>query len=257
MKEKRIDIPTASGAMETFITHPRGSGPFPAVIIYMDVWGVREELFDIARRIATVGYYCAVPDLYYRQGKIRHEFRNEKNQMITLERLDEHKKEIVRGPLRQLSDAMVVDDTGWILEFFERGEPVRPGGVGCIGYCMGGRHVFRVAGRFPDRFKACASMHGTNLVTDQDDSPHLSAKKAQGELYCGFGEKDRFASVSTIRTLEETLRDGPVRYRYEVHQGAEHGYALPDRDVHDKQAANRDWELIFAMFRRQIPPYAE
>jgi hypothetical protein len=31
-----------------------------------------------------------------------------------------------------------------------------------------------------------------------------------------------------------------------------HGYALPDRDLHDKRAANRDWELIFAMFRSQL-----
>ena len=34
--------------------------------------------------------------------------------------------------------------------------------------------------------------------------------------------------------------------------GAVHGYALPDRDIHDKRAANRDWELIFEMFRRQL-----
>jgi len=85
MKERRIDIPTPAGQMETFITHPNGDGPFPPVILYMDVWGLREELFDIARRIATVGYYCAVPDFYYRQGKVRHEFRDDKNRMISLE----------------------------------------------------------------------------------------------------------------------------------------------------------------------------
>ena len=45
----------------------------------------------------------------------------------------------------------------------------------------------------------------------------------------------------------------PSPYIYEVHPGAEHGYALPDRDIHDQRAANRDWELIFAMFRRQLP----
>ena len=39
-----------------------------------------------------------------------------------------------------------------------------------------------------------------------------------------------------------------------IHKGAVHGYALPDRDIFDKHAAERDWELIFAMFHRQIPP---
>jgi carboxymethylenebutenolidase len=37
-----------------------------------------------------------------------------------------------------------------------------------------------------------------------------------------------------------------------VHPGTEHGYALPDRDIFAKPAANRDWENIFAMFRRQL-----
>jgi carboxymethylenebutenolidase len=37
-----------------------------------------------------------------------------------------------------------------------------------------------------------------------------------------------------------------------VHPGARHGYALPDRDIHDHQAAERDWTEIFAMFRRQL-----
>jgi len=58
MKERFIDIETPSGRMETFVTHPEHDGPFPAVIIYMDIWGVREELFEIARRVGTVGYYC-------------------------------------------------------------------------------------------------------------------------------------------------------------------------------------------------------
>ena len=69
--------------METFVTHPEEGGPFPAVVIYMDFWGLREELFDIARRVGMVGYYCMVPDLYYRQGRVRNEWRNEKNEMIS------------------------------------------------------------------------------------------------------------------------------------------------------------------------------
>jgi len=43
---------------------------------------------------------------------------------------------------------MVVADSGAILDFLAKGEPVRPGGVGAIGYCMGGRHVLCVAGQF-------------------------------------------------------------------------------------------------------------
>lgn len=255
MIERHVHIPTASGRMETFITHPEDDGPFPAVVVYMDVWGLREELFDIARRVAAVGYYCLVPDLYYRQGRIRNEFRNAKGQMISLAALTEEQKAVVRAPLLKLRDQMTIDDTGALLDFIDRGEPVRPQAMGAIGYCLGGRMVLHVAGHFPQRFKAGASMHGTRLVTDANDSPHLVAKKARGELYCGFAEKDPYAAIATITALGQALKDAPVKYRYEIHSGADHGYALPDRDIYDKRAANRDWELIFAMFHRQIPAY--
>jgi carboxymethylenebutenolidase len=253
VKEGHVDIRTQDGLMETFVTHPSATGPFAVIVIYMDVWGVREELFDIARRVATVGYYCMVPDFYYRQGKVRHEFRDERGRAISLERLDERAKETVRASLRQLSDDMVIDDTHALIEFVDAGEPARRE-MGAIGYCMGGRHVLRVAGRFPERFIASASLHGTELVTSANDSPHRELARARGELYCGFGERDRFASPATIEALRAMSQDVGVRYRYEVHRNAEHGYALPDRDVYDKHAANRDWELMFAMFHRQCSP---
>ena len=53
--------------------------------------------------------------------------------------------------------------------------------------------------------------------------------------------------------MEELFRTSPVKYRYEVHAGAAHGYALPDRDIFDGRAAARDWEIFFAMLRRQLP----
>ena len=49
MYEQLVEITTPSGAMETFITRPQDGGPFAPVILYMDIWGVREELHDIAR----------------------------------------------------------------------------------------------------------------------------------------------------------------------------------------------------------------
>jgi len=117
---------------------------------------------------------------------------------------------------------------------------------------MGGRHVMCVAGTYPERFIAGASLHGTQLVSDRDDSPYRLAKQLRGELYCGFAEKDPNAAPSIRQALSEAFAGSPVDYCCEVHPGAEHGYALPDRDIHDKRAANRDCELIIAMFRRQL-----
>jgi carboxymethylenebutenolidase len=57
MIEQTIDIPTNDGAVETFISHPERGGPHPAVFLLMDAPGIREELRDMARRLASVGYY--------------------------------------------------------------------------------------------------------------------------------------------------------------------------------------------------------
>ena len=256
MKEEHASIPTDDGAIDTFVTRPSEGGPFPPVFIFMDVWGLREELFDVARRIATVGYFGVVPNFYYRQGRIKNEYRNAKGQMITLDALPADQKARVLAPLTALTDDMVVADIVSILKYLDRSPDVKPGPAGSVGYCMGGRHAFRAAANFPNRFKASVSLHGTDMVIDGKDSPHLQMSKARGEVYCGFGEKDRHTPPSTVETLDRTfaaMGAGHARYISEVHRGAEHGYALPDRDVFDKQAANRDWEIIFAMFRRQLP----
>ncbi|MBV9329947.1 MAG: dienelactone hydrolase family protein, partial [Alphaproteobacteria bacterium] len=68
MNERQIAIPTRDGACSTFICHPERGGPFPCVFFFMDAPGIREELRDMARRLATVGYYVMLPNLYYRAG---------------------------------------------------------------------------------------------------------------------------------------------------------------------------------------------
>jgi len=254
MIDRFVQIPTKAGTMETFVAHPSDNAPFPAVVLYMDVWGVREELFDIARRVASVGYYCMVPDLYYRQGRIRQGHFDAGGRMISLHHLDETQQRAALRPLFALENEMLLDDTAALIEFTGKGEPVRPGPMGCFGYCLGGNIILRVAGTFPERFRACAGMHASNIVTDKPDSAHLVARNAQGEIYLGFGERDAFATPPVIATAAKTLGGRGLRYRYQVHKGVQHGYALPDRDVHDKAATLSDWEHIFAMFHRQIPP---
>lgn len=249
-------IPTKDGQMNTFVTHPEQGGPFPAVVIYMDIWGMREELYDIARRVATVGYYCMVPNLYHRQGDVSFEYRDDRGRAMSLRRLAEAEQKKVLAPLAKLSNTMAIEDTRAMLEFARTQPAAKPGPKGCIGYCMGGRFVLCAAATFPDDFRAGASLHGTSLISEMPDAPHKHVQRIKGEIYGGFAERDPYAPPEMIAELQGLLNQHGVRHTFEIHKDTDHGYALPHRDIYARAAAERDWELIFAMFRRQIPAYA-
>src|SRR5262245_48802092 len=252
MKEHFADIATQAGTMPTFVVHPEQGGPFPAVIVYMDFWGVREELRDIARSLARAGFCCLLPDLYYRQGAILNEIRDRQGKMTSLSRLDEAARAKVLAPLRRFSDAEAMGDTQAVLRFLVADEVAGAGPKGCVGFCLGGRLALRAAAAFPEHFKAAASLHGSALVSDHANSPHRLAAKLQGEIYCGFAAHDPYTSPTTIDDLATAMKASAARYGYQVHAGTEHGYALPDRDIYDQAAAQRDWDSILAMFHRQL-----
>jgi carboxymethylenebutenolidase len=249
---KEIDIPTPDGNMDAYAAHPDSGGPFSLVVLFMDVWGLREELFAIARRVAAKGYYCIVPNLFYREGKIRYERRNADGKMVSFDTLPAAMQEEMRSHVESLGRQTARMDIAAVLDFC-RGEPVDGGPAGSVGFCLGGRLAFQAAQEFPGRFRANASLHGTRLVSDTADSPHRLVHNMRGEMYCGFGERDYFASPQTRAALDVAFAFCPdVAYRNNLHAGANHGYALPDRDVYDRGAVETDWREIFAMYERHL-----
>jgi carboxymethylenebutenolidase len=249
---KPIDIATPEGVMDAYVARPDDAKPCPLVVIFMDIWGLREELFGIARRIAAEGYHCVAPNLFHREGKFSYAPRNADGRTLSFDLLPDDVQREMRGRAERLGRATLRTDAAAILEWCKH-EPVRQGPAGSIGYCMGGRETFFAAQEFPDRFRATASLHGSRLVSDAADSPHRLIERMRGEVYCGFAEFDRGAPPEVIRQIEDGLRrNGYLIFRTQVHPGARHGYALPDRDIHDHAAAEADWASIFAMFRRQL-----
>lgn len=249
---KAVDIPTADGTMDSYAAHPDGPGKFALVVLFMDIWGLREELFAITRRVAAQGYYCVVPNLYYREGKIRYERRDAAGKMASYTTLTPELRAEMLAHALALNRQTTRTDTAAILDFC-RGEPVDDGPAGTFGYCLGGRKVLLAAQEFPQRFRATASLHGTRMVTDAADSPHRLVQRMRGEAYCGFGELDPYTPPQTRAAIAEAFAAcNDVTYRCNVHAGVNHGYALPDRDLYDAAATETDWREILAMFERQL-----
>lgn len=243
MIEQTLDIETPAGQMETFLCRPERGGPYPAVFLLMDAPGVREELKDMARRLATVGYYVLLPNLYYRAG--RDTFYGPD---VLTEGSDDHKR--MRAVRTKMTIPPVMDDVGAMLAHVDAAPEAKSGPVGCHGYCMSGPYALAAAARYPDRVAASASFYGTWLVNDAEESPHLSLAKMRGEIYIACAEHDDLAPMPMVQELKGLLDEAGTKGELEIYPEVHHGFAFPQRWCYDKAAAERHWERLFSLYGR-------
>ena len=242
MIEKHIDITTRAGAMNSFVVYPEEYGPHPVVLFFMDAPGKREELHDMARRLASVGYYVVLPNLYYRRS---HDYWLKERTEPAMAVMYEH--------MHSLTNSLVTQDTEAMLRYVDAQPEADGKRIGAVGYCMSGPFVMAAAGRFPDRIKSIASIHGAQLVTDRQDSPHLMAPHIRCECYFACAEIDKWASRGTIAILEAALKEAVTPHRVEWYPGAEHGFVFPLRaGIYDQPSAERHWERLFDLFGRTL-----
>jgi carboxymethylenebutenolidase len=242
MIDQQIEIPTKDGHTTTFISHPERGGPFPVIIFYMDAPAIREELRDMARRLAGSGYYVMLPNMYYRAGVM------ELGPIPPDPEAPERKQ--MFAYMNSINIPLVMEDTTALLAFADTQPAANAKIVGTVGYCMSGRYAVNAATHFPDRVKAAASMYGTHLATDQADSPHLAANKTKAELYFGCAETDVYAPQEIIEKLQASMKD--AHGEVEVYPGTHHGFAFPKRPVYHRDAAERHWERLLALYRRNL-----
>jgi carboxymethylenebutenolidase len=242
MIEKEILVTTKHGRMPTFAACPDGPGQAPGIIFYMDAPGMREELRNMARRIAKTGYFCLLPDMYYRLGTCH----------FDIPRRDDAMSGVIRAAMNSLTNALVMDDTAAMLAYLDTQDKVKPGPVGCVGHCMSGRFITSAAARFPHRFAASASLYGVGIITDQPDSPHLILDKIKGELYYAFAETDQSVPAHIPGDLKKELDKAKVKYELKTFPGTQHGFCFPERAVYDTTAAEETWDKIVAMWDRNL-----
>jgi carboxymethylenebutenolidase len=241
MIESEVLVTTKYGRQPCFAACPDGPGSFPGIILYMDAPGIREELRDQARRIAKHGYFCLLPDLYYRLGSLRFDIPRRNDAMSV----------VIRGAMNSLSNAALTDDTGGMLAFLDAQDKVKPGPVGCVGHCMSGPFALVAAARFP-RMKAAASLYGVNMVTDQPDSPHKLVDTVKGELYLAFAEVDPAVPANVVPDLKAALAKAGTKHVMETIPNTHHGYCFAARADYNPVAAEETWAKLFDLWDRNL-----
>jgi len=245
MIEQILDVPTRDGAMETFVCRP-DRGIHPAVFMMMDAPGIREELYDMARRLSAVGYCVLLPNLYYRAG------RDTKYGPAVLDHGSaDHTR--MRAVRTRMTIPPVMADVGAMIAYVDGRNDIKSEAIGIHGYCMSEPYALVAAARYRDRMEAAASFYGPWLVNDDaEESPHLTLGKGKAEVYIACAEIDELSPMDMVEELRGLFDKAGALGELEIYPGVIHGFAFPQRKVYDKPAAERHWERLIALYRRRL-----
>jgi carboxymethylenebutenolidase len=238
----KIDIKTQDGVCPSYVFRPQEvTGPWPAVLVFMDGVGIRPAMLEVGERLATYGYFVLLPDLFYRSGPYapmdaRGVFSDPDKRKVLTEKF-----------FALATQANVTRDVRSFLDYLAAQPDVKAGGVGTTGYCMGGPLSLTAAGTYPDRIVAAASYHGGRLATDSSESPHLLAPKMKARVYVGGATDDPSFTDEAKARLEEALSNAGVDHKIETY-AAKHGWVLRDTPVYDAAACERHWQTMTDLF---------
>src|ERR1700722_5615837 len=182
--EKDVNVPMASGVADSALFYPEGRGPWPAVLVWTDILGLRPVFREMGRRLAAEGYVVLVPNPFYRNAKapvVDGSFDFSK---------PEDRAKVIPMAQALTADANISDAKAYVSFLDAQPQTDKKKKMGVQGYCMGGPLTFRTAATASERIGAAATFHGGGLVTDKPDSPHLLIPKMKAEVLCAVADND-------------------------------------------------------------------
>lgn len=236
-----FQIETADGLCPAYLHTPRGEGPWPAAIMYMDGPGMRPAIQELAARLSDQGYAVLLPDLFYRSGP----YAPIDPRVVFA---DPKLREVHRETYMALATPpRVMADTASFIAFLRERPEVRPGPIGVVGYCMGGRLALIAAGTYPDDVAVAASYHGGGLANDTPSSPHLLAGRMKARIYVAGAIEDANFPDEMKSRLAAALAEAGVDHTVETYP-ARHGWVPRDMPVHDPVEAEHHWRTLVPLF---------
>jgi carboxymethylenebutenolidase len=245
----RIDVAVPDGRAEAWVSRPEGDGDHPGVLFFMDAFGVRDQIEQMADRIAGWGYVVLAPNVFHRNGTMA-----EVAPTVDLRAPEERGRAIraAMGRVGALTAELAARDIPAYVAALRAIPGVDDGPVGVTGYCMGARLAVRAACLCPDDVGACGGFHGGRLATDEPDSPHLGLPRARAAFYFGHADGDRSMSPEAIERLDRALDEAGLEHTTEVYAGAPHGYTMADTSSYDEAAAERHFRALEDLLGRSL-----
>lgn len=221
-----------SNEMGAYVVTPEGKGPFPAVILWQEAFGVNEHIRDVAHRLAGLGYLTIAPELFHRSadpGQV-FDYGDFSKVMPHYQVLDAEKME---------------NDTRATYTWLVARENVLKDRIGCIGFCLGGRVSFIANAALP--LAAAISYYG--------GSTHLHAGLAanlHGPHLFFWGGKDKHILPEHVKTVIDAVHDAGKAYVNVSFSYAEHAFFCDARSSYHPEAAREAWSLTTAFLKNKL-----
>jgi carboxymethylenebutenolidase len=157
--------------LEGFMVKPAGTGPFPAVVVLMEAYGLTGHIQNACRRLADAGFLALAPDLFH--GKL----------------IPYNEVQAAMAKIGTLKDEVMLAEIDASLDWFDRQTDVRSDARGIIGFCMGGRLAFLAGCRSGSRLQAVVSFYGGGIAPDGPDRfgrTRPSSRRASWRRRCSW-----------------------------------------------------------------------
>jgi len=226
MKTRLIDGSDLKGG--GYAALPEGDGPYPAVVVIHEAYGLNENIKEITRRFADAGYVALAVDLFA-----------DRNRVICMARY-------MTGMLLGAVERPGIADLRSALTLLAEMPEVDSHRIGAIGFCMGGG--FAIAWACTDRrLKAIAPFYGANPRP-------IDAVERACPIVGSYPEKDFSASAG--RALDEALDKYRIDHEIKIYPGARHSFFNDHGRAYDKQAAEDSWSRVISFFAKHLGPTA-
>jgi len=235
MKGQYVSVPVASGGHFQAYLATSVDSRGPGVVLCQEIFGVNQAMREVADLLAEEGYTVLVPDLYWRQ---------EPGVELGYTEADFGRAyELYQG----FDEALGIDDIRASLNALQSLPQCKPGDLGVVGYCLGGKLAYLAACRLPE--VACAvGYYGVGI-----ENALPEAESLQGRLVLHMAEQDQFCPAEARSAIQKVLNDKPGVELY-VYPGVDHAFARPNGHHYHKPSALLAHERTVAALRRVLGP---
>jgi len=233
-------VKIGSYEMPVYEARPASGGPFPAIIVISEVWGVHEYIRDCTRRFAKAGFYAVAPELFKREGGV-----------AQLPNIQDILKIVFAVPRKQL-----LGDIQAATDWAKTRPGVKADRVGVTGFCWGGSTTYQVAGTNPD-IKAAVAWYGPPARPYQGANGPVTGFDLAKDIKCPllglYGETDQNPKPEDVKKFEEMLtQHGNKNVETVIYPGAGHAFHADYRPSYKKEAAEDGWKRCTAWFGKYL-----